>query len=183
MMTFGVAFERVIGHEGGLSLHRRDPGNWTGGSVGVGVLRGTRFGISAARYPREDIQNLTLDRAKQLYRRDFWDRAQADQFPPAVAYQTFDAAVNHGPGTAIRFLQRALDVADDGHVGAVTLGALERSDIDDVLKRFNAERIRFYVKLSSFADFGRGWMERVATNLEYAADDYNAPWYVQVEAA
>lgn len=183
MMSFDTAFERVIGHEGGYSLHQNDPGNWTGGRKGLGTLKGTRYGISAASYPDEDIAGMTLARAKQLYRRDFWNRAQADLFHPAVAYQTFDAAVNHGTGNAIRFLQRALDVADDGIVGEVTLAALADDDVDDVLKRFNAARIRFYVKLRTFDDFGRGWMARVAQNLEYAADDYNAPWYVQMEAA
>jgi hypothetical protein len=37
--------------EGGLSMDERDPGNWTGGAIGKGELRGTKYGISAQTYP------------------------------------------------------------------------------------------------------------------------------------
>ena len=46
-ITFDEAFKRLIGHEGGYSTDRRDPGNWTGGRVGVGTLKGTKFGLAA----------------------------------------------------------------------------------------------------------------------------------------
>lgn len=32
----------VLQHEGGFTDDRRDPGNWTGGKVGKGVLLGTK---------------------------------------------------------------------------------------------------------------------------------------------
>lgn len=50
MMTFDKAFNRLIGHEAGYSNDRRDPGNWTGGKVGIGTLKGTKFGIAANTY-------------------------------------------------------------------------------------------------------------------------------------
>jgi lysozyme family protein len=37
--------------------------------------------------------------------------------------------------------------------------------------KFNAERLRFYAKLSTFDAFGRGWINRVAGNLDFAAQD------------
>ena len=37
--------------------------------------------------------------------------------------------------------------------------------------RFNAERLRFYTKLSTFGSFGKGWVRRVADNLSHAAND------------
>lgn len=37
--------------------------------------------------------------------------------------------------------------------------------------RFNAERLRFYTKLSTFSSFGKGWVRRVADNLSHAAND------------
>ena len=36
-MNFEIAFQRLIGHEGGYSNDRNDPGNWTGGKEGVGL--------------------------------------------------------------------------------------------------------------------------------------------------
>lgn len=88
-----------------------------------------------------------------------------------MAYQFFDAVVNHGSGNASRMLQRAVDVADDGIIGEITLKAINAMPESDVLLRFNAERLKFYTKLSTFPTFGKGWVKRVAGNLEYAAQD------------
>ena len=74
MTAFEQALAVVLGHEGGFCAERSDPGNWTGGAVGCGELRGTKFGISAAAYPAEDIANLTPEAAAAIYRRDYWDR-------------------------------------------------------------------------------------------------------------
>lgn len=168
---FDLAFERLIGHEGKFTDNRADRGNWTSGRVGAGELKGTKYGISAMSYPDLDIKNLTLDQAKEIYRRDFWMRAGADQYDGAIGYQVFDAAVNHGIENAVRLLQRAVRVADDGDVGPMTLKAVKAMTVTDVLMRFNAQRIRFYTKLSTWLEFGKGWMNRVAGNLDYGADD------------
>lgn len=168
---FDLAFERLIGHEGKFTDNRADRGNWTSGRVGAGELKGTKYGISAMSYPDLDIKNLTLDQAKEIYRRDFWLRAGADQYDGAIGYQVFDAAVNHGIENAVRLLQRAVRVADDGDVGPMTLKAVKAMSVTDVLMRFNAQRIMFYTRLSTWPEFGKGWMSRVAGNLDYGADD------------
>lgn len=170
-ISFDVAFERVVGHEGGYQKNPKDRGNWTGGQVGKGELKGTKYGISAMAYPDEDIENLTLQRAKFLYKRDFWDRAQGDQYHGAIAYQLFDMAVNHGNGNAIRMLQRAANVADDGQIGPVSLAAINAMDLNDVLMRLNGQRLLFITKISTWDEFGKGWVRRVAGNLAYGAED------------
>lgn len=180
-MSYDKYFERLIGHEGKFQDDPNDRGNWTTGKIGKGQLKGTKYGISAMSYPDEDIKNLTIDRAKELYRRDFWERFDGDDIHPALAYQLFDAAVNHGPGNAVRILQRGIDIADDGDLGPNTQAAIDLVGVDDTLKLFNASRIRFFIKLSTFDRYGRGWMKRVAENLEYAADDYTAPWHEHVD--
>tara|TARA_B100000929_G_C15511743_1_gene421153 strand:- start:32541 stop:33092 length:552 start_codon:yes stop_codon:yes gene_type:complete len=180
-MNYDDAFERVIGHEGSFQNDRKDRGNWTTGVVGQGELKGTKYGVSAMSYPDLDIKNLTLQEAKEIYYQDFWLRVKGDSLHSALAYQLFDSAINHGIGNAIRMLQRAVEVTDDGRVGPMTLRAIDMIGIDDVLKYFNAERIDFFTKISTFNQYGRGWMRRVADNLRYAADDYTAPWYGQVE--
>lgn len=182
-MGYNLAFSRLVNHEGGFQNDRNDRGNWTSGRIGVGQLNGTKFGISAMSYPTEDIANMSLDRAKFLYKRDFWDIFNGQELHPALAFQLFDAAVNHGPGNAIRILQRALDVADDGDFGPMTEKAADEAGIDDLLKVFNARRIQFFTRLSTFSRYGAGWMNRVAENLIYAAEDYTAPWYENVRVA
>lgn len=156
-MEFDTAFERVIGHEGGYVNDPRDPGGET------------KFGISKRSYPNEDIANLTLERAKELYRRDFWD-ALGDA-PPAVKFQVFDFAVNSGIQTAIRKLQAAIGVADDGHWGPVSAQRLAAMDLNDVLLRFLAYRLDFMASLKVWDTFGRGWARRIARNLMLSAED------------
>lgn len=168
-MNFDQAFDRLINHEGGYSNDRNDLGNWTGGKVGVGELKGTKFGIAAHSYPYLDIKNLTLEQAKEIYRRDFWDIL--GEAHASIKFQVFDAAVNHGHGNAIRFLQRAVGVADDGAWGKVSQAALNRMETNDVLLRFVAFRLKFWASLRSFDIYGRGWTNRGAENLLFAAED------------
>lgn len=169
MITFDKAFDRLISHEGGYSDDPRDAGNWTGGAQGVGQLKGTRFGIAASSYGYLDIKNLGLEDAKEIYRRDFWDACGAAH--PAIKFQVFDASVNHGRGNAIRFLQRAVKVADDGDWGVKSQAALESMDANDVLLRFLGHRLKFWASLQKFDIYGRGWTNRGADNLLFAAED------------
>jgi lysozyme family protein len=69
--TLQEALAQIFGHEGGFTQARTDRGNWTSGKIGVGYLKGTKFGVSAMSYPKLDIRNLTLDEAAAIYRRDF----------------------------------------------------------------------------------------------------------------
>lgn len=170
-MDFSTAFDRLIGHEGGFSDDAKDPGNWTGGRVNVGELKGTKFGIAANTYGGLDIKNLTMAQAKEIYYRDWWLKAGADEIDGAIVYQLWDFAVNAGMGTAKRCLQRAVGVADDGKVGPRTIQAVRAMSVTDVLMRFNAQRLRFYTSLSTWQTYGKGWTNRVAGNLDFAAED------------
>ena len=156
-LTFDQAFERLMGHEGGYVNDPRDPGGET------------KWGISKRSYPGVDIKSLTRQGAAEIYRRDFWD--PLGQAPAAVKFQVFDFAVNSGISTAVRKLQAAIGVADDGHWGPVSAARLASMSETDVLMRYAAQRLRFVAALSTFATYGRGWVNRVAANLDYAAED------------
>lgn len=156
-MNFDIAFDRLMGHEGGYSMDVRDPGGET------------NWGISKRSYPQADIKNLTREAAKMIYRRDFWiPLGDADV---AIKFQVFDFAVNGGLPCALRKLQAAIGVADDGHWGPISTRALLALNVNDVLLRYNAQRLRFYTSLSTWGTYGRGWTNRVAGNLDYAAED------------
>lgn len=157
MITFDQTFERLLGNEGGYSNDPRDPGGET------------NWGISKRSYPDVDIKDLSKDNAKQIYLRDFW-RPLGDA-PGAVKFQVFDFAVNSSMQTAIRKLQAAIGVADDGHWGPMSAAKLASMDQNDVLMRFNAQRLLFWTSLSTWPTFGKGWARRAAKQLEYAAED------------
>ena len=163
MTPFETAFAIVVGHEGGFDATRADPGNWTGGAVGAGRLAGTKYGISAAAYPDTDIETLTLADARAIYRRDYWDRVQADALPPPLALLVFDAAVNNGIGHAVRWLQAAAGAAEDGQPGPATLAAVARAEGGGaaLCAEFQAQRMTFMASLPTWRVFGLGWARRL----------------------
>lgn len=162
MSAFERAFAVVVGHEGGLSLNPADPGNWTGGVVGLGACRGTKFGVSAASYPGLDIAALSLAEAQAVYRRDYWERVQGDAMPAPLALLVFDAAVNNGLGRAIRWLQEAAGVTVDGVIGPVTLRAVTMVTGAAVMAEFQARRLLFMAGLPTWRQFGGGWARRLS---------------------
>lgn len=160
-MSFDKAFVELIGIEGKYSDDERDPGNWTGGKVGVGELRGTMYGISAAAYPTLDIKSLTLPRAKALYLQDYWDKVKGDLLPDVVAVALFKEAVNLGVEGAIKAFQKSLKVDPDGVIGQVTVGIATSSPPQIVLLQFLTECLYEYTQMANFKVDGRGWTSRV----------------------
>lgn len=153
-MKFDAAFAAVVDHEGGYVNDSRDPGGET------------KYGISKRQYPRLDIKNLTLEQARVIYKRDYWAVMRCDELPDVVAFHVFDAAVNNGVGQAVRFLQRAAGVADDGWLGQVTMDAVAKTDHDVLTARISGHRLEFLTKLSTWDAYGRGWARRMAKNLK-----------------
>lgn len=160
---FATMIDRVLSHEGGYVNHPKDPGGETNWGVTIGVARENGYTGPMRTMPRSE--------AIRIYRRAFWDRVGGDNLPAEVVFQVFDAAVNHGIGNAVRWMQRTVGAAEDGRVGPLTLRAVKAYDTADFVLRFNAIRLRFYTSLSTFATFGRGWTNRVAGNLDLAARD------------
>lgn len=169
--SFQICVNRLGLHEGGFSDNARDPGNWTGGKVGVGVLLGTKFGIAANTYPTLDIRNLTWEQAKVIYERDYWIPAHCDELPGMVKHLHFDATVNSGAGNSIRWLQRAAKVADDGAWGPITSEAVRCTDPVSLALRALSHRQHFMTRLSNWPDASRGWARRIADLMVYAAGD------------
>lgn len=152
-MIFDYAFEKVIGHEGGYIFDPRDPGGET------------KFGISKRAYPNEDIKNLTLARAKQIYKSDYWNKCRCDDLPFEVRFDVFDAAVNSGVRQASIWLQRAVGAKPDGVIGNLTIKAAQQMDGMTIAMRINGERLKFMTELPTWNAFGKGWARRISENL------------------
>tara|TARA_R110002126_G_scaffold187597_1_gene336246 strand:+ start:71 stop:595 length:525 start_codon:yes stop_codon:yes gene_type:complete len=169
--VFLKTFNRSVGNEGGFTNDRRDRGNWTSGKIGVGKLNGTKQGVSAMTYPNLDIINLTDDEIKEIYYRDWWLKLGMDKFRPAISYQMFDAAINHGMSRATKLLQKAVGATADGVIGPNTMGKVKDTELNDLLFKFIAERLQFFTDIRTFDTYGRGWSRRIAHNLKLAAED------------
>jgi lysozyme family protein len=159
--NFDKCFDLVVGSEGAFDDDRDDRGNWTSGQVGVGQLKGTKYGIASHVYPALDIKNLTLDQAKAIYLLDYWgDRC--DDLPSGVDYIYFDMCVNNGKGAATKLLQRGLGVTADGIWGPKTQAALDAADARSLISEISDARNSYYHSLKMFWKYGRGWLNRVA---------------------
>ena len=162
MKNFYEAFERTLGHEGGYVNDLEDPGGET------------NWGISKRSYPGLDIAALTVEDAKNIYRRDYWDRIKLGYLTSGViAGEIFDTAVNTGHKTAVKIAQRALNylgetMAEDGLMGPVTVDTLNKwSDKDEraLFVCLNGFQFMHYYSIVEknprLRRFARGWMKRI----------------------
>lgn len=150
---------RILGHEGGEVNDPADPGGHT------------KWGISQRSYPDLDIGSLTVEEAAAIYLRDYAVPLMLWRFEDGVAFQLFDFAVNSGPLTAIKQLQQAIGVDDDGVIGQDTLDAIAARSESDLVMMVIAERLDYMASLRTWPDHGKGWVRRMATNLRYGAED------------
>jgi lysozyme family protein len=155
---FLKAFDYLLKHEGGYVNDSADPGGET------------RYGISKRSYPNLDIKNLTLDQAKEIYFRDFWQKGRFEQIEDEnIAIKLFDLGVNMGINQANKLIQRALratgtQVAEDGIIGPITLTAINKADPTDLLSALKSESAGHYRLIASANPsqkrFIEGWLNR-----------------------
>ena len=153
LKEFDDIIEITLEHEGG---YVNDP-NDLGGE--------TNFGIAKRFYPDEDIKNLTKEKAKDIYRRDYWDKNKVDDMPEQLRHIYFDMCVNQGRGRAVKILQKAANAKGknlkvDGGLGPKTIGAMEGVELD----RVRAYRVKYYADLVTrkpdLEKFYFGWFRR-----------------------
>ena len=186
-----ISLKTIYANEGGFQALRGDSGNWTGGKVGKGVLRGTKYGICAASYPKLDIKNLTLAQASLLYERDYWKPLHLNLIKSQwLATMFLDTAVNCGTGTAAILITRSINVLNGKEEDYPTDPELGSKEIDwlnnftqtkwyeskkDTSARalfgsvFKEMRTRYYVKIVQLhpdkLHFLPVWIARVYTNV------------------
>jgi hypothetical protein len=89
---------------------------------------------------------------QQFYHDNFWntwfDQITSDE----IGKRVFDFAVNGGPGSAVKCLQRAVNspepegsqILEDGHWGPATLAAVNAADPEALVTAFKAQRLAYY---------------------------------------
>jgi lysozyme family protein len=158
MTDFNNAFAIVVGEEGGYVDNPKDPGGET------------KFGISRRSYPDLDIKNLTLEDARQIYKRNYWDVCRCDELPYPVGLVVFDGAINMGNSKSVKLLQKAVKISmTDGVIGPRTLKAVHDLPADKVLVEYLVAQAFFKISLKTFSVFGLGWMRRLIRIAIHAA--------------
>ncbi len=154
LTEFDDIIEVVLEHEGGYVNDPKDPGGET------------KYGVSKRAYPDVDIKGLTIEGAKEIYKRDYWDKNKVDTVPSKLKHIYFDMAVNMGKGRAVRILQEAANgknknkIDVDGGLGPATRRALDGVE----LERVRAYRVKYYANLvkrkPDLEKFYFGWFRR-----------------------
>ena len=164
--AFDKAFELVLRYEGGYVNDPDDPGGET------------KYGICKRQYPNLDIKNLTIEQAKEIYRRDYWNKIKGDDLPPKIAIFLLQCAVNMGVRTASKLLQRAAktflkkEPTIDGIIGPKTVSAVKKVPENQLLSELAVQQCRRYVHLClknpKLAKFIKGWLRRAINSMEFA---------------
>lgn len=197
MADFKIALAITANLEGGYSNHPNDRGgetwkgiarkkhpNWNGWPV-VDQLR------SSSSFPKNLDNNAQLKGfVAAFYKKQFWDALRLDDIVDAkIAGKLFDMAVNIGVSTAAKFLQKALnllndrqrlykDLAIDGQVGPVTVGAVNNHPRpDNLYKALNVLQGGHYLEIGEHAEsqeaFMNGWFSNRIASLFTRRDSNN----------
>lgn len=158
LTNFETALQVLLKSEGGFNNHPKDPG----GMTNLGVTKKVWEEWVGHAVTEDDMRALTPESVSRLYKAKYWDKVCGDKLPHGVDLCVFDCAVNSGVSRAVKLLQRAVGVDDDGVIGNMTLHACEAVAPDLIIQRFSEERLAFLKALPTFATFGKGWSRRVA---------------------
>ena len=149
----------IRGHEGGFVNHPEDPG----GKTNFGITQRTYDAFRKAKgFGTKNVRMIEENEVSEIYELQYWSRVQGDDLPSGVDYCVMDYAVNSGPARAIKVLQRAIGVDDDGVVGAITLAAARAQSPVRIVNDMCDERMRFLRRLKHWPTFKNGWTRRVA---------------------
>lgn len=143
--NFAACLPTVLGNEGGLSMIRTDPGNWTGGRVGVGELKGTNMGIAASAHPDLDITHLSHAEAASIYEREYWEPSGCEGLPPGLDLSHLDATVNSGLRNSTAWLR-----------------STSAGETPARIRAYATARLHSLESWRIWMTFGRGLAERVA---------------------
>ena len=178
---FDEIIEEVLHAEGG---YVDDPDD-KGGATNFGITQSSFSAYRGYDVTKDEVKEMTRDEAKECYKRDFWNPAKIEQFPPRLKHIYFDMVVNMGRRNAGKIVQQAVntksnrEVLDvDGIVGKGTISKNGDLQLNDVL----VERSMFFAnncfdgsrfaKRTSQNKFLRGWIfHRVFHFLTYPLED------------
>jgi lysozyme family protein len=169
-MDWDTALTHLLDIEGGFTDDSADPGNklpdGRPGCTNLGVTQAAWEAYIGRKVTHDEMRALTRKDVDPFYRAMYWDSIRADDLPQLLRYAVFDAGVNSGPVTAIRWLQQAVGATPDGILGPKTLAAINELNHDATLRRMLAKRLTAMTSMSGWPSFSRGWARRVATLLE-----------------
>lgn len=166
----------ILNVEGGFVNKKED----RGGPTKYGITIGTLSKWRKKKCTVQDVVDLTKEEAAKIYKTEFIEKPGFLSFgDEPLAEQLIDAGVNHGQTGAVKILQRALNLPDDGVIGPQTVAAVKALPYYVVYARFLSRRLRYYAAICDNDPkqlvFAAGWMNRVAIVIRKYCQAVNAP--------
>lgn len=160
MTRFEVSLAFILEVEGGLT-----PDKFTNFGIEQRTFDAFRLANHTLSRP---VELITASEVQSIYLTEYWTPCACSSLPAGLDLAVFDAAVQHGPQTAAKLLQRLLKVAEDGNVGPVTLAAVKARPVAILCAELLLARVqRIYVHHKEWDKYGKGWVNRLARlNLE-----------------
>lgn len=145
MSNFQIAVQFLIDPrdgfaiEGGYVNDLKDPGGET------------KYGIAKRSHPNEDIKNLTIDKAMEIYHQEYWTAYNIEQYDMPYCIAVLDSYVQHSPNK----VKGMLEVAGGN------------------LQTLLEARRQYYLKLIAFKPelvrFKKGWFNRIGELSKYCS--------------
>lgn len=155
--TFDVCLKEVLRHEGGYVNHPDDPG----GMTNLGCTKAVWEEWCGHPVTEKAMKALQPSDVAPLYKRKYWDKVCGNDLPSGIDYMVFDAAINSGPGRAVKWLQACVGAEVDGALGPKTLAAVKAFNPKTLVGDYSKRRLSFMMDLKTWPTFGRGWTKRV----------------------
>lgn len=161
--NFDKCMDVILKKEGGYVNHPRDPGGPTNMGITIYTLSDYRKKECSA----DDVKNLTVNEACEIYRQNYWEPLSCDDLPSGLDLSVFDMGVNAGVLRGAKILQKIVGARPDGIIGSQTLLAVNEyvksKGVGKLLEEYKQGRIDFYCTLPTFDVFGQGWKNRANT--------------------
>lgn len=164
---FDQAVKYALKNEGGYSDHKKD----AGGPTNFGITQKTLSDWRSHEVSADEVKNLTLDEAKQIYYKKYWLPIACDKVTQiSIAIAMFDVSVLFGTGVASVYSQKTLrncnvEILVDGHIGPKSLAALNSIDAEPfvkTLRKLLMDRIEVVIAMNPENEvFRNGWENRV----------------------
>lgn len=153
MADWGTCFNWLLDNEDRTRAYKTVP-DYPPGAFAISGINSKSFPVEFASI--DDVpQAQRGPLVEQFYRTKFWnvwfDRITSTE----VAKRVFDCAVNNGPGTAVKILQRSINtitpstVMVDATWGPGTLNALNGEDEAAMVKAFQDQRLSYYQQVAA----------------------------------
>ena len=164
MYDFTKILDSIIAAEG--AEYTNIPGD-AGGPTKYGITLKTLTAWRKCKTSDIDVKLLTEAEARKIYLASYIVRPNFDALPTyLLAEELIDAGVQHSPRQAIKILQAALNITEDGILGPQTIEALKGHTEADVVIKFLAKRAHYYASCLTNNQqhnwkFAAGWFNRL----------------------